>query len=63
VGHCWHVTLTKNGLEWAAEDHPADTAIKAPVKELLLIMNRRREPRAIEGDRALWQRWWEKAKF
>ena len=63
LGRSWHVTLAKDGLEWSTEDHPADTAIKAPVRELLLIMNRRSEPDAIEGDRALWQRWWEKAKF
>ena len=63
IGQSWHVRLTKDGLDWEPAEGPADTAVKAPVQKLLLIMNRRVEPDSIEGDQDLWQRWWEKAKF
>jgi hypothetical protein len=63
LGQSWHVRLTKDGLEWEPADNPAEAVIKAPAKELLLIMNRRLEPDEIEGDQALWQRWRAEAKF
>ncbi|MCU7731107.1 maleylpyruvate isomerase family mycothiol-dependent enzyme, partial [Actinoplanes sp. KI2] len=62
LGQCWHVTLTPDGLEWEPGERDSDVIVKAPARDLLLILNRRREPGHIEGDRALWQRWREEAK-
>jgi uncharacterized protein (TIGR03083 family) len=63
LGRSWHVRLTNGGLDWELAENRADAIIKAPAKELLLIMNRRLEPTDVEGDRALWQRWRAEAKF
>jgi len=63
LGRSWHVTLTPQGMTWSEENKAAQTMCSASAKNLLLIMNRRREPTAIEGDQALWQRWRKEAKF
>ncbi|WP_051808650.1 maleylpyruvate isomerase family mycothiol-dependent enzyme [Actinoplanes subtropicus] len=68
TGQSWHVTLTPNGLAWQtnaqkSKAQKSAAEINAPARDLLLILNRRREPADIEGDRALWQRWREEARF
>jgi len=63
TGQSWQVTLTTNGLTWHTKAQKSDAEVKAPVRDLLLILNRRREPTEIEGDQALWRRWQAEAKF
>lgn len=40
----WHVTLTPAGVEWRTGSSPADETVEAPVRDLLLLLNRRIEP-------------------
>jgi uncharacterized protein (TIGR03083 family) len=44
VTGAWHVTLTPDGVEWQTGSAPADETVEAPVRELLLLLNRRIEP-------------------
>ena len=42
----WHVTLTPAGVEWRPGAAGADETIEAPVRDLLLLLNRRVPPAA-----------------
>ncbi|GIE96848.1 maleylpyruvate isomerase family mycothiol-dependent enzyme [Paractinoplanes rishiriensis] len=63
TGDGWHATLDAGGLSWRAGTAPADVTVSAPVTDLLLVLNRRREPAAVEGDRELFDRWWAITRF
>jgi uncharacterized protein (TIGR03083 family) len=63
TGQSWHVTLTAAGPEWIIGDRAADVRCEAPVKDLLLILNRRLDPPALEGDVALYERWRADSRF
>ena len=63
TGQSWRVTLTPGGITWATSAEGADVTCRAPVKDLLLILNRRREPESLDGDRALFERWWAGSRF
>ncbi|GGN33929.1 uncharacterized protein (TIGR03083 family) [Actinoplanes campanulatus] len=61
----WHISLTPSGIAWRAAEAPADVTCRAPVAELLLILNRRRPPTPdqIHGDRTLLDRWLALTRF
>jgi uncharacterized protein (TIGR03083 family) len=61
----WHVSLVPTGIAWRTAEATADVTCRAPVTDLLLILNRRRAPRAaqVHGDRALLDRWLELTRF
>jgi uncharacterized protein (TIGR03083 family) len=59
----WHVTLAPDRVDWREGDGPADVTVTAPVRDLLLALNRRREPATVTGDRALYETWREATKF
>jgi predicted lipid carrier protein YhbT len=59
TGGRWHVTLAPDGLDWREGDGPADVTVSAPVRDLLLSLNRRRDPAVVTGDRELYATWWE----
>jgi uncharacterized protein (TIGR03083 family) len=61
----WHIALVPTGFAWRDAEAPADVTCRAPVTDLLLILNRRRAPRAdqVHGDRALLDRWLELTRF
>jgi uncharacterized protein (TIGR03083 family) len=59
----WHVTLTPDGLRRSPSAGAADVTVTAPVAELLLILNRRRQPARVDGDTALFERFREGARF
>jgi uncharacterized protein (TIGR03083 family) len=63
TGESWHVTLTGTGVDWRTGADAADVVCAAPVAELMLVLNRRREPATVTGDAALYQRWREGSKF
>ncbi|WP_433302601.1 maleylpyruvate isomerase family mycothiol-dependent enzyme [Actinoplanes sp. CA-030573] len=63
TGQGWHVTLHPGGISWRPETAPADVTIEAPVKDLLLIINRRRVPEMIEGNAALYDHWRTNTQF
>ncbi|WP_433377387.1 maleylpyruvate isomerase family mycothiol-dependent enzyme [Actinoplanes sp. CA-142083] len=63
TGQSWHVTLTATGPEWITEDRAADVTCEAPVKDLLLILNRRRDPVAVAGDTTIYDRWRANSEF
>jgi uncharacterized protein (TIGR03083 family) len=41
TGGAWQATLTPAGVEWQSGSFPADETVEAPVRELLLLLNRR----------------------
>jgi hypothetical protein len=55
----WHVSLVPTGITWRNAEADADVTCRAPLAELLLVLNRRRAPGAdhVHGDRALLDRW------
>jgi hypothetical protein len=63
----WFVTRTPSGVGWRHGHAPADVAVRAPARELLLVLNRRLEPTRegveIAGDRALFTYWLEHSRF
>lgn len=71
----WLVERSPTGVRWrhaangpTADGHsPADVKIQAPVRELLLLLNRRVDPAQpgveITGDRALFTHWLEHSQF
>ncbi|WIN00480.1 maleylpyruvate isomerase N-terminal domain-containing protein [Actinoplanes oblitus] len=60
----WHVTLTPDGVTWRDGAGPADVVYQAAsALDLLLVLNRRREPGPSAGDRELLGRWLENSKF
>jgi len=63
----WFVERTPAGVTWRYGHAPADTEVRAPARELLLVLNRRLDPiRAgveITGDRTLFTYWLEHARF
>ncbi|AEV85161.1 hypothetical protein ACWT_4139 [Actinoplanes sp. SE50] len=64
--HTWHATLTPTGAAWTDTPDvtvPAAVTLRAPAKELLLTLNRRREPGPSTGDRALLRRWLANSRF
>jgi hypothetical protein len=68
TGEGWHVTLTPSGLRWrpgegAAGEGAAGATVAAPVAELLLILNRRREAARVDGDTTLYQRFRDGSRF
>nr|WP_221376148.1 maleylpyruvate isomerase family mycothiol-dependent enzyme [Actinoplanes polyasparticus] len=63
IPRSWHVTLTSSGITWNDGDHGADVTLTAPVRELLLILNRRLPAPRADGDAALWEQWQEGSRF
>ncbi|GIM94530.1 maleylpyruvate isomerase family mycothiol-dependent enzyme [Paractinoplanes toevensis] len=59
----WLVTLSPGSITWRDGGKAAKAIVVAPVTELLLILNRRREPRAVHGDIALYQHWQNGTRF
>ncbi|SNY32588.1 maleylpyruvate isomerase family mycothiol-dependent enzyme [Paractinoplanes atraurantiacus] len=59
----WHVTRAKEGIEWREARAPADVALTAPARELVLILNRRLPSPPVEGDQAVWEAWREGSRF
>jgi uncharacterized protein (TIGR03083 family) len=63
----WLVERTPTGVVWRPGLGPADVAVRAPARELLLVMNRRLDPTAdrvqIAGDRGLFTHWLEHSRF
>jgi predicted lipid carrier protein YhbT len=57
TGDAWHVTLTPDGIVWEPGGKPADVTVSAPVAVLLMVLNRRRDPVAVDGDATLFERW------
>ena len=57
TGDAWHVTLTPDGIAWEPGGRPADVTVSAPVAVLLMVLNRRCDPAAVDGDAALFERW------
>jgi uncharacterized protein (TIGR03083 family) len=56
----WHVVRTPAGVRWRLGSAPADVAIRAPARELLLVLNRRLDPTEhveVIGDHALFTHW------
>ena len=43
-GREWFVERTAAGIRWRYGDGPADVTVRAPVRELLLVLNRRLDP-------------------
>jgi uncharacterized protein (TIGR03083 family) len=63
----WLVQRTPAGVAWRHGRGPADVAVVAPARELLLVMNRRLDPTAdrvrVVGDQALFTHWLEHSRF
>ena len=63
----WHVTRSPAGVVWRHGYASADALVRAPARDLLLVLNRRldtgRAGVEIIGDRALFTHWLEHAKF
>jgi uncharacterized protein (TIGR03083 family) len=63
----WFVERTPTGVIWRHGQAPADVAVRAPVRELLLVLNRRLDPVEagveLTGDRALFTHWLENSRF
>jgi predicted lipid carrier protein YhbT len=61
------VERTPAGVSWRHGRAPADAAVRAPARELLLVLNRRIDPSRkgveITGDHALFKYWQEHSKF
>jgi len=63
----WHVTRTPAGVQWQHRRAPADVTVRAPARELLLVLNRRLDPEwhgvEISGDRAMLMHWLDHSRF
>jgi hypothetical protein len=63
----WLVERTPAGAGWRRGYAPADVTVRAPARELLLVLNRRLDPArqgvAITGDRGLFAHWLEHSRF
>jgi uncharacterized protein (TIGR03083 family) len=63
----WFVERTPAGVTWRHGHAPADTEVRAPARELLLVLNRRLDPIQagveITGDRELFTYWLEHGSF
>jgi uncharacterized protein (TIGR03083 family) len=63
----WLVERTPAGVGWRHGHAPADVTVRAPARELLLVLNRRLDPARegveIAGDRALFTHWLEHSRF
>jgi hypothetical protein len=63
----WFVERTPTGVSWRHGHAPADVAVRASARELLLVLNRRLEPAQavveITGDRAVFAHWLEHSSF
>jgi uncharacterized protein (TIGR03083 family) len=67
AGAAWLVERTPAGVGWRTGRAPADVTVRAPARELLLVLNRRLGPDRhgvqITGDRALFTHWLEHSRF
>ncbi|MGK5684620.1 SCP2 sterol-binding domain-containing protein [Actinoplanes sp. URMC 104] len=64
IPRSWHVTRTTSGIAWDDGDRDADVTVAAPVRDLLLILNRRLpSPAEVDGDRDVWERWRADSRF
>jgi uncharacterized protein (TIGR03083 family) len=67
AGGEWFVERTPSGVNWRHGQIPADTTVRGPARELLLVLNRRLSPsRAgveIAGDAGLFTYWLEHSRF
>ncbi len=63
----WFVERTPAGVVWRRGNAPADVIVRAPARELLLVLNRRLDPTHpdmdITGDHALFTYWLEHGRF
>jgi hypothetical protein len=66
-GVAWHVKRLPAGVIWTYGHGSADAVVRAPVRELLLVLNRCLDPLQegveIMGDRGLFAHWLEHSKF
>jgi uncharacterized protein (TIGR03083 family) len=66
-GDAWHVKRLRAGVVWTYGHGSADAIVRAPARELLLLLNRRlgllQEHVEIVRDRALFTHWLEHSKF
>jgi uncharacterized protein (TIGR03083 family) len=55
----WHLALHDDGFAWSHTDVPADVTVRAPARELLLLVYGRLAPDEVDvdGDGALLRRW------
>lgn len=67
AGGEWLVERTPAGVSWQPGHAPADVTVRAPARELLLVLNRRLDPDRqgveIVGDRALFTHWLEHSRW
>jgi hypothetical protein len=61
----WLVSRVPSGFTWRRAEAGADVTCRAPIADLLLMLNRRRAPGRdqVHGDRALLDRWLESTRF
>ncbi|HKD98286.1 MAG TPA: maleylpyruvate isomerase family mycothiol-dependent enzyme [Micromonosporaceae bacterium] len=63
----WMVERSPAGVHWRHGRAPADVTVRAPARELLLVLNRRldadRQDVEITGDRAVFIHWLEHSRF
>ncbi len=63
----WLVKRTPGGVRWRHGSAPADVTVRAPARELLLVLNRRLDTAVagveVTGDRALFAHWLEHSRF
>ena len=63
----WFVERTPAGVAWRRGYTPADVTVRAPARELLLVLNRRLDPAhqgvEVTGDRGLFTHWLEHSRF
>jgi uncharacterized protein (TIGR03083 family) len=63
----WFVRRTADGVSWRPGPAPADVTVRAPARELLLVLNRRLDPAKAgvqtTGDHALFAHWLEHGRF
>lgn len=63
----WTIVNDEDGVGWTHEHGKGDVALRGPVKDLLLVLTRRRQvdDTGIEvfGDKALWDVWLERTPF
>jgi uncharacterized protein (TIGR03083 family) len=67
AGSEWFVERDATGVNWRHSDEPADVTVRAPARELLLVLNRRLDPAAakveISGDAELFAHWLANGRF
>ena len=67
TGAEWLVERTPTGVRWRPGQAPADVTVRAPARELLLVVNRRLDPGGqgveVTGDGALFTHWLEHSRF